>query len=121
MKQLTNYNDIFGYIITQESVYNLSIRLNDNWDWGMKDHVNTTELYTNSQLKTGKNDYKPVKNITRPILNLQHRTEDVELKDVQIYVDDAEKYHLSFLVKKYHDDVFVQENDLDTFFDELNV
>src|SRR3990167_1061009 len=121
MKQLTNYNDIFGYITVQETADNLPIRMNDSWDWGMKDHILTTELYTNSQLKTGKNDYKPVKNITRPILNLQHRTEDIELKDVQIYVDDAEKYHLSFLVKKYHDDVFVQENDLDTFFDELNV
>lgn len=119
--QLTTYNDIFGYIRVQESAYKLPIRLNDNWDWSMKDHITTTELYTNSQLKTGKNDYKPVKNIIRPILNLQHRTEDVELKDVQIYVDDADKYHLSFLVKKYHDDVFVQENDLDTFFDELNV
>ena len=121
MKQLTNYNDIFGYIIIQEAAYNLPIRMNDSWDWSMKDHINTTELYNNSQLKTGKNDYKPVKNITRPILNLQHRTEDIELKNVQIYVDDAGKYHLSFLVKKYHDDVFVQENDLDTFFDELNV
>jgi len=121
MKQLTNYNDIFGYITVQEAAYNLPIRMNDSWDWGMKDHILTTELYANSQLKTGKNDYKPVKNITRPILNLQHRTEDVELKDVQIYVDDAGKYHLSFLIKKYHDDVFVQENNLDTFFDELNV
>ena len=118
---ITNYNDIFGYIRTQESAYKLPIRLNDSWDWSMSDHITTTELYTNSQLKTGKNDYKPVKNITRPILNLQHRTEDIELKDVQIYVNDADKYHLSFLVKKYHDDVFVEENDLDTFFDELNV
>ena len=118
---ITNYNDIFGYIRTQESAFKLPIRLNDSWDWSMTDHITTTELYTNSQLKTGKNDYKPVKNITRPILNLQHRTEDIELKDGQIYVNDADKYHLSFLVKKYHDDVFVQENDLDTFFDELNV
>ena len=118
---ITNYNDIFGYIRTQESAYKLPIRLNDSWDWSMSDHITTTELYTNSQLKTGKNDYKPVKNLTRPILNLQHRTEDIELKDGQIYVNDADKYHLSFLVKKYHDDVFVQENDLDTFFDELNV
>lgn len=119
--KLTNYNDIFGYIQTQEAAYKLPLRLNDSWDWSMKDHITTTELYTNSQLKTGKKDYKPVKNITRPILNLQHRTEDVELKDVQIYVDEANKQHLSFLVKKYHDDIFVQENDLDTFFDELNV
>lgn len=121
MKQLTTYSDIFGYIRVQEAAFKLPIRLNDSWDWSMKDHITTTELYTNSQLKTGKDDYKPVKNITRPILNLQHRTEDLELKDVQIYVDDPDKYHLSFLVKKYHDDVFVQENDLDTFFDELNV
>ena len=117
---IANYNDIFGYITAQEAAFRLPVRINEKWDWSFKDHVLTTELYTNSQLLNGKSEFTPVKNITRPILNLQHRTEDIELKDVQIYVDDADKYHLSFLVKKYHDDVFVQENDLDTFFDELN-
>lgn len=112
--------DIFGYIKSQEASYKLPIALNDKWDWSMADHIRTTELYTNSQ-SLNKTDFTPIKNITRPILNLQHRTEDIELKDVQIYVDDSEKYHLSFLVKKYHDDVFVQKYDLDTFFDELNV
>jgi hypothetical protein len=121
MAQILQHDDIFSYIKAMENQYRLPIRLNDSWDWGMRDHIQTTELYTNSQLKTGKTDFKPVKNITRPILNLQHRTEDIELKDVQIYVDNPEKFHLSFLVKKYHDDVFVKENDLDTFFDELNV
>lgn len=87
----------------------------------MKEHILTTELYNNSQLLNGKNDFTPVKNITRPILNLQHRTEDIDVKDVEIYVNDSDKYHLSFLVKKYHDDVFAVENDLDTYFDELNV
>ena len=114
-------NDIFSYITEQEANYKRPIPINDVWNWSMADHIKTSDLYNNSQLLTGKSDYKPVKNITRPILNLQHRTEDIELKDVQIYVDDPDKYHLSFLVKKYHDDVFVQENDLDTFFDELNV
>lgn len=113
--------DIFGYIISQEELYKQSIELPGGWHWGMKDHLETSYLYNNSQLKTGKDDFKPVKNITRPILNLQHRTEDLEVKDVQIYVNDSDKYHLSFLVKKYHDDVFAQENDLDTFLDELNV
>lgn len=116
-----NSNDIFDYIITQEVNYKLPIPINDVWRWSMADHVKTSDLYKNSQLLTGKNDFKPVKNITRPILNLQYRTEDIELKDVQLYVDDPDKYYLSFLVKKYHDDVFVQENDLDTFFDELNI
>lgn len=119
--QTEHYNNIFDYIVAQEANYKRPVPINDVWNWSMADHIKTSDLYNNSQLLRGKNDFTPVKNITRPILNLQHRTEDVELKDVQIYVDDPDKYHLSFLVKKYHDDVFVQENDLDTFFDELNV
>lgn len=97
------------------------IPLNDSWSWSMKEHIKTSSLYKHSQLTTGKNDFKPVKNITRPILNLQYRTEDIEVKDVQIYVNDPSKYHLSFLVKKYHDDVFVQENNIDEYFDQLNI
>ena len=115
------YTSIYNYINVQEALYRLPIELAGKWRWGMREHLTTSYLYTNSQLITGKDDFTPVKNITRPILNLQHRTEDIDLKDVQIYVDDPDKYHLSFLVKKYHDDVFVVENDLDTFFDELNV
>ena len=115
------HKDIFSFIHEQESAYKQPIPLLGNWNWSMRDHIETTYLYTNSQLVTGKRDYKPVKNITRPILNLQHRTEDIEVKNVQIYVNDSSKYHLSFLVKKYHDDVFVIENDMETFLDELNV
>lgn len=118
---LIDYSSIFDFIERQESLYKQSIPINDTWKWGMAEHIKTTVLYTNSQLLSGKDDFKPVKNITRPILNLQHRTEDIEVSDVQLYVDDPSRHHLSFLVKKYHDDVFVQENDLDTFFDELNV
>lgn len=118
---LTKDNDIYGFITREETNYRRPIPLTDAWDWSMYDHVRLSFLYTNSQLSTGKSDFKPVKNITRPILNLQHRTEDIELKDVQIYIDDPDKYHLSFLVKKYHDDVFVKEYDLDTYFDELNI
>ena len=118
---IKNYTDVFDYITSQEENYKKPIPLNDAWDWCMYDHIKTSDLYNNSQLLTGKDDFKPVKNITRPILNLQYRTEDIELKDVQIYVDDPDKFHLSFLVKKYHDDIFVQKYDLDTYFDNLNV
>lgn len=113
--------DIFSYIQTQVSAYKQGIKLAGNWEWSMKDHLETSFLYINSQLKTGKDDFKPVKNIILPILNLQHRTEDIEVKDVDIYVDDPEAFHLSFLVKKYHDEVFVVENDMETFFDDLNI
>lgn len=112
--------DIFQFVDTQEKLYKENIQLPGGWDWNMKDHIDTSFLYIHSQLKTGKDDFKPVKNITRPIINLQKRTEDIEVKDVQLYVDDPAQFHLSFLVKKYHDDVFVVENDLDTYFDDLN-
>lgn len=115
------YSDIFGFITSQEALFKTPIQLPGAWNWSMEEHLRLSYLYNNSQLSTGKDDFKPVKNITRPILNLQHRAEDIDLKDVQIYVDDPDSYHLSFLIKKYHDDVFVAENDLDTFFDELNV
>ncbi len=115
-------SSIFNYIVAQESGYKKEIPINDSWSWSMYTHIKTSDLYNNSQLINNDNrDFKPVKNITRPILNIQHRTEDIEVKDVQIYVNDAANYHLSFLVKKYHDDVFTVENDIDTFFDELNV
>lgn len=119
MAKITKHKDIFSYIEDQEANYKRPIPINDVWSWNMADHIKTTVLYLNSQLLTGKDDFTPVKNIIRPILNLQHRTEDIEMEDVQIYVDSPDKYHLSFLVKKYHDDVFVQENDIDTYIDQL--
>lgn len=121
MNNTNIYSDIFSYITSQEAAFKVPIQLPGGWGWSMLEHLNLSFLYSHSQLSTGKDDFKPVKNITRPILNLQHRAEDIDLKDVQIYVDDPDLFHLSFLIKKYHDDVFVQENDLDTFFDELNV
>ncbi len=119
MSDLTKDDDIFGYIKTQESNYKRPIPVG-NKEWSMKDHIERSTLYRDSDIVGSKTQYTPIKNITRPILNLQYRTEDIDVKDVQIYVDDKDKFHLSFLVKKYHDDVFVQENDLDTFFDRLN-
>lgn len=116
-------NDIFEYVTTEENRFSLPIPVIDGWDWSFKDHVKVSTLYKNFQLETGKKkgtpDEKPVKNIVRPILNLRYRAEDIDVKDIVIYVDNEADYHLSFLVKKYHDDVFVVENDLDTFFDEV--
>lgn len=117
---MKHYANIFAFIKDQENQYKEGITLPGNWHWSMKEHLETSYLYMNSQLTTGKDEFKPIKNIVLPIINLEKRTEDIEVKDVQIYVDDPENYHLSFLVKKYHDEVFVVENDLDTFFDELN-
>lgn len=117
--ETTHYQTIFDFIKSQEAAYKLPVEVNSK-KWGMQSHITRSSLYRDSDIEGTKTDFTPIKNITRPILNLQYRTEDIDVKDVQLYVDDKDKYHLSFLVKKYHDDVFVQEYDLDTYFDELN-
>lgn len=116
---MDDHQTIYDFITAEEQAYNQSIPITEGYEWSMKEHVNIATLYKNSVYKTGKDDDKPFKNITRPLLNLQYRAEDIDLKDVLLYVDDPDKYHLSFLVKKYHDDVFSVKHDLDTFFDEI--
>ncbi len=117
---MEKYFDIFDFVIRQSEAYKKKVRLPTGKDWNMYDHIQRSALYRDSDIVGDKTDFTPIKNITRPILNLQYRTEDIDVKDVQLYVDDKARFHLSFLVKKYHDDVFVVENDLDTFFDQLN-
>jgi hypothetical protein len=116
---MEHYTDIFQYITSQETAFKQGIEVNTK-RWSMKDHLTRSALYRDSDIVGEKDKFTPIKNITRPILNLQYRTEDIDVKDVQIYVDDKDKFHLSFLVKKYHDDVFTQEYDLDSYFDALN-
>ena len=118
-----NENTIFDYIISKETQYAQEVPVTGNWDWNMKTHIEESVLYKNGQIISGKNkntpDEKPVKNIILPIISLQYRAEDIDVKDILLWVDNPDLYHLSFLIKKYHDDVFVVENDVDTFLDDL--
>lgn len=101
---------------------NQPITVIDGYDFNFKEHIRTSVLYKNSQLESGKNkgqgDEKPVKNITLPILRLQYRTEGFDVKDIELFVDDAKNYYKSFLVKKYHTK-WARENHMDTFIDQL--
>lgn len=118
-----NAPTIFEYIKQQEIAYDLEIPINDAWNWNMHEQIKLATLYKNSQFRTGntqvERDMKPFRNIVRPMLNLRYRAEDIDVKDIILYVDDPDSYHLSFLIKKYHDDVFVLENDIDSYIDEL--
>ena len=116
---MAKQKDIFEFITTEEAKFLNPIDIN-GWQWNFKEHIKTSFFYKHGRLLNGNDENTPVKNITRPILNLRYRAQDVDVKDIQIYVDDPESYHLSFLIKKYHDDVFVIENDLETYFDEMN-
>lgn len=120
---MTTYETIFDYITAQENAMDSPIQVIDGWEFNFKRHVRLSTLYKHSQFSEGNSesdrDHKPFRNIVKPILNLQYRAEDIDVKDIHIYVDDPEKFHLSFLIKKYYEDVFIVEHDLDAYFDKL--
>lgn len=115
-------DNIFDFIRAEETRFGQSIEVMPNWNWSMKDHVSQSILMKHGKFIKATNEIEaknPKKNIVYPLLNLRYRAEDIDLKDVVLYVNSPEKYHLSFLVKKYHDEVYVRVHDLDTFFDEV--
>ena len=112
------HQDIYSLITSEQVNYKLPIKIIDGYDWGMWDHIRTTILYKNSIYKSGKDDNKPFKNIIRPILNLAHRAEGFDVKDIVLYINDKYKYFKSFLVKKFHEN-WAREVGLDTFIDEM--
>ncbi len=113
-----NVGTIFSFVKTQEAAYKVPVPINDLWSWSMEKHVKTTVLYKNSQLLSGKTEFKPVKNITRPILNLQYRAEGFAVKDITVYIDDSEQYFKSLLVRKFHQK-WALENKIDTVIDAM--
>lgn len=112
---------IYGYVKTEESAYDTQeVRVGDNWDWNMKRHIQMIFHMKNSQFFSGENNWlRAFKNIMEPILNLSYWAEDIEVKDVVFFIENKQGRVLSFLVKKYHEEIYVKENNLDTLFDEI--
>jgi len=113
--------DIYQFIKDEEIRYGLEIEVMENWNWSMKEHVRASILFKHGKFLKATNELatkNPYRNIVYPLLTLRYRAEDIDMKDVLLYVDNPAKYHVSFLIKKYHDDVYVREHDLDVFFDE---
>lgn len=111
--------NIYDFIVNEELEFAKPINILD-WNWSFADHVKTSFYYKHGRLLNGNDDNTPVKNIVKPILNMQYWAEDIDVKDIVLFITNPDKYHLSFLVKKYHDDVFLKENNLDEFIDEVN-
>jgi len=112
---------IFKYITQQETDYQTrEIQIGDNWRWGMKKHIQMIFHLKNGVFYTGENDYlRAFREVMGPIIELSNWTEDLEVKDVVFYLDGQEDRALSFLIKKYHDEIYVKEHNLDEFFDEV--
>ena len=112
--------DKYEYIVQEEESYRTNgVDLDDQWHWSMYDHIRRSYLVKNSKFFTGKNDgERPNKNIVLPILNVQYRTEGFDVKDIQPFVDEAEDFYKSFLVKKYHPR-WARKYSIDEFIDEM--
>src|SRR3990167_10966002 len=112
---------IANWVIEQENDFETQeIKVADNWNWSFRKHTQLIFHLKNGIFFTGENDWmRAFKNIMEPILNLAYWAEDIEVKDVFFYIEESAGRVLSFLVKKYHDEVFVKENNLDTLFDQI--
>lgn len=119
----TEPKDIFDYVVQEMSRFSSEeVEVFDNYSWNFKRHVQMSMSFLHSQFLEGTNDYKvknPFKNIVRPLMNLRFRAEDIDVKDIVLYVEEKNTQHLSFLVKKYYQEVFIKEHDLDTFLNEM--
>ena len=92
----------------------------DNISWNMRKHIETSIAMKFGYFVSAPNDLRtkqPFRKIILPLLRIKYAVRDIDLKDIHLFVDDPEKQHLSFLIKKYHDDVFATENDVDAFID----
>lgn len=111
------YSSISALITAEEENFRLPITVGEHYEWSMKDHIETTVAYFNSQFTEDSAEDRPFKNIVRPILNLQFRTEGFDVKDIDLFVEDSENHHKSLLVKKFHDR-WVREHSIDSFIDD---
>ena len=112
--------DIYQYILEEEASFRTDrVPLASNWrDWNMYEHIDRSFTLKNSRFYKGPQDYtRPFDNLIIPIANVNYRTEGFDVKDVQIYVDNAENYHKSFIARKFHK-WWAKENGINTAIDE---
>ena len=109
--------NIFSYITQEESNFNTKeITVSENWTWNFKQHISISFNFKHGKYLGVSNDLKtkpPFNNIILPILEFRYAAEDRDVKDIIFETEDPDHQHLSFLVKKYWDDVFTIENNLD--------
>lgn len=112
---------IYQYIKTEESKFDTDeIQVGNNWRWNFKNHVQLIFHLKNGVFFTGENNWmRAFKNVMEDMLNLAYWTEDIEVKDVVFFIENSTGRALSFLIKKYHDEVYVREHNLDTLFDQI--
>lgn len=112
--------NVYEYTLQEEGAFRTSrVPLATNWrDWNMFEHIDRSYTLKNSRFYLGQQDYtRPFINIILPIANVNYRSEGFDVKDVNLYVDNQDNYHKSFVARKFHT-WWAKENQIDTAIDE---
>lgn len=112
--------DVFQYIKSEETNFRtVRIPLTNSKDWNMHEYIERCTNVANGWFHRGLNDgLRPYNDIVTPIINVAFRSEGFDVKDIVPFVNDAQNYYKSFLVKKYHAQ-WARKNQLDTLIDEV--
>jgi len=114
-------DNIHDYITQQENEFETQdITVGDNWSWNFRNHVQMIFHMVNSVFYKGENNWlRAFKQVMEPIIGLSAWTEDIEVKDTVFHITGVKGKALSFLIKKYHDEIYVKEHNLDEMIDEI--
>jgi hypothetical protein len=120
MAKADSVQDVYSYITSEKNKWRIDlVPLTNSKDWNMYEHIQRCKNVSNGWFHKGKNDgLRPYNDIVTPIIDVAFRSEGFDVKDIVPYVNDADNYYKSFLVKKYHPQ-WARENELDTFIDEV--
>ena len=113
-------SDVFSYIKSEENNWRTArVPLTRTKSWNMFEHIERCTNVANAWFNKGDNDGKrPYNDIVTPIIDVAFRSEGFDVKHIIPYVNDADNYYKSFLVKKYHPQ-WARKNELDTFIDDV--
>lgn len=112
--------NVYSFVLNEEGRYRTErVPLGSNWrDWNMYEHIDRSFLLKNSKFYLGDQDYRrPFNNLIIPIANVNYRSEGFDVKDVQMYVDNPDNYHKSFIARKFHN-WWAKENNIDGAIDD---
>lgn len=117
---MIEHKDVFSYITAEENNWRTAqVPLTNSKTWNMYEHIQRCTNVANGWFHRGANDgQRPYNDIVTPVINVAFRTEGFDVKDIVPFVNDAEEYYKSFLVKKYHPQ-WARKNELDTLIDEV--
>lgn len=112
---------IYDFVKAEESRFKTDeIHVGDNMLWSFRNHVQIIFHFKNGYFLTGNNDYtRAFKAVMEPMLTLAYWTEDIEVKEITFFIEERNGRVLSFLIKKYHDEVYSREHDLDEMLDQI--